>query len=167
LTDYGCGRHEDSRLGLQTSRRVLSGARNITELRHRRQDARRIYESRLVHIESGQVATSLLITEQVLSREFEEYDVKTRAAIAARELIGDGVNAHPGEKIGYEITNAKAKNKTEQVSASNRNGLVQYDRQEYAARLMVAAKEVGLIGDDDSSEEPGAAGASRLPLFPD
>jgi DNA polymerase elongation subunit (family B) len=62
-------------------------------------------------IESGQVATSLLITEQVLSREFEEYDVKTRVAIAARELIGDGVKAHPGEKIGYVITNAKAKNK--------------------------------------------------------
>jgi hypothetical protein len=73
LTDYGCGRHEDTRPGLQTSRRVLSGARNIAELRHRRQDARRIYESRLVHIESGQVATSLLIIEQVSSRDIEDY----------------------------------------------------------------------------------------------
>jgi hypothetical protein len=41
------------------------------------------------------------------------------------------------------------------------------DRREYAACLKVAAKEVGVIGDDDSSEERGAVGADRLPLFPD
>jgi DNA polymerase II len=146
---------------------VLSKAQNIEELRHRRQDARRIYEARLAEIESGQVAPSLLTIEQVLSREIEEYDVETRAALAARELIGDGVKVHPGEKVGYVITNAKAKNKAERVRTSNRNGLVQYDRREYAARLKVAAKEVGVIGDDDSSEERGAAGADRLPLFPD
>ncbi|HEX2489998.1 MAG TPA: DNA polymerase domain-containing protein [Blastocatellia bacterium] len=146
---------------------VLSKAQNIEELRHRRQDARRIYEARLAEIESGQVAPSLLTIEQVLSREIEEYDVETRAALAARELIGDGVKVHPGEKVGYVITNAKAKNKAERVRTSNRNGLVQYDRQEYAARLKVAAKEVGVIGDDDSSDARGRAGADRLPLFPD
>ena len=73
MTDYGCGRHEDSRPGLQTTRRVLSEARNIAESRHRRQDARRIYEPRLVHIECGQVATSLLIIEQVSIRDIEDY----------------------------------------------------------------------------------------------
>ena len=146
---------------------VLSKAQNIEELRHRRQDARRIYEARLAEIESGQVAPSLLTIEQVLSREIEEYDVETRAALATRELIGDGVKVHPGEKVGYVITNAKAKNNAERVRTSNRNGLVQYDRREYAARLKVAAKEVSVIGDDDSSEERGAAGAERLPLFPD
>jgi hypothetical protein len=60
-----------------------------------------------------------------------------------------------------------AKNKADRVRTSNRNGLVQYDRREYAACLPVAAKEVGVIGDDDSSEERGAVGADRLPLFPD
>jgi hypothetical protein len=64
------------------------------------------------------------------------------------------------------ITNAKAKNKADRVSTSNRNGLVQYDRQEYAARLKAAAKEVGVIGDDVSSEEPGRAGANSDLLFP-
>jgi DNA polymerase elongation subunit (family B) len=106
----------------------------------------------LAEIESGQVDARLLIIEQVLSREAEEYDVETRAALAARELIGDGVNVHPDERIGYVITNAKAKNIAERVSASNRNGLVQYDRQEYAARLKVAAMEVGVIDDDDLSD---------------
>jgi len=53
------------------------------------------------------------------------------------------------------------------ISASNRNGLVQYDRQEYAPRLKSVTKEVGATSDDDSSEERGRAGANRLPLFPD
>jgi DNA polymerase elongation subunit (family B) len=108
----------------------------------------------------------LLIIEQVLSREIDEYDVETRAALAARELIDDGVKVHPGEKIGYVITNAKAKRKADRVSTSNRNGAVRYDRQEYAARLKAAAKEIGVIGDDDSSKELGRTGANDDLLFP-
>src|SRR5262249_36654994 len=112
---------------------LLANTRSIEELHQRRQEARRIYESRLSEIESGQVDPRLLIIEQVLSREINEYDVETRAALAARELIGDGVNVHPGEKVGYVITNAKAKNKAERISTSSRNGSVHYDCQEYAA----------------------------------
>jgi len=73
---------------------------------------------------------------------------------------------HPGEKIGYVITNAKAKNKAERVSTSNLDGLIHYDRQEYAARLKAAAIEVGVIGDDELSNERDPAGPDRLPLFP-
>jgi DNA polymerase elongation subunit (family B) len=146
---------------------VLSKARNIEELHYRRQDARRIYEARLAELESGQVDARLLVIEQVLSREIDEYAVETRAALAARELIGDGVNVHPGERVGYVITNAKAKNKAERVSASNRNGLVQYDRQEYAVRLKVAAKEVGVIDDDDPPKSRRRSGANCGLLFPD
>jgi DNA polymerase II len=146
---------------------ALSKARNIEELHDRRQDARRIYEARLAELESGRVATSLLIIEQVLSREVDEYDVETRAALAARELIGDGVNVHPGERVGYVITNAKAKNKAERVSASNRNGLVQYDRQEYAARLKVAAKEIGVIDDEDPPKSRRRSSVNGGLLFPD
>src|SRR5262245_46756083 len=65
------------------------------------------------------------------------------------------------------LTNAKAKNKAERVSASNRNGLVQYDRQEYAARLKAAAKEVGVIDDDDPPKSRRRPGANGALLFPD
>jgi len=64
------------------------------------------------------------------------------------------------------ITNARAKNKAERVITSNRNGAVDYDRREYAARLKAAAKEVGVIADDDSSKEPGRAVANCDLLFP-
>ena len=116
MTVYGCGRHEDSRPGLQTTRRVLSGARNIAELRHRRREARRIYEARLAQIESGQVAPSLLIIEQVLSRDIEDYAVQTRVALAARKLRDAGIPAHPGESVGYVIADAKAKDKARRVT---------------------------------------------------
>jgi DNA polymerase II len=149
---------------------VMSQARNLEELHHRRRDARRIYEARLAEIESGQVDPRLLIIEQVLSREIEEYDVETRAALAARELIDDGVKVHPGEKIGYVITKAKAKRKAERVTTSSRNGgrngVAHYDRQEYAARLKSAAKEIGVIVDDNSAEGPGGSGANCNLLFP-
>jgi DNA polymerase-2 len=170
IRGLACRRHDTPQFVKEAQEEMLaalSKARNIEELHQRRQDARRIYEARLAEIESGQVAPHLLIIEQVLSREVKEYEVETRASLAARELIDDSVKVHPGEKIGYVITNAKAKNKAERVSASNRNGLIRYDRQEYAARLKAAAREVGVIGDDDSSEERGRAGADRLSLFPD
>ena len=145
---------------------LLANARNIEELHHRRQDARRIYESRLAELQSGRVDPRLLIIEQVLSREIEEYDIETRAVFAARKLIGEGVNAHPGEKVGYVITNAKAKNKAERISTSNRNGAAHYDRQEYAARLKTAAKELGVIDNGDSLEQRCRAGATQNLLFP-
>jgi DNA polymerase II len=170
IRGLACRRHDTPQFIKEAQEEMLaelSKARNIEELRRRRQDARRVYEARLAQIESGRVDPRLLIIEQVLSREIEEYDVETRAALAARELGADGVKVHPGEKIGYVITNAKAKNKADRVAISNRNGLVQYDRREYAARLKAAAEEVGVICDDDPSDERGDAGANRLPLFPD
>lgn len=168
IRGLACRRHDTPRFIKEAQEEMLdalSQAQNIEGLHHRRHDARQIYEARHAEIESGRVDPRLLIIEQVLSREIEEYEVETRASLAARELIGDGVNAHPGEKIGYVITNAKTKNKADRVTTLNRNGVVQYDRQEYAARLKAAAKEIGAIGDDDSSA--GRGGADRLPLFPD
>jgi hypothetical protein len=56
----------------------------------------------------------------------------------------------------------KVKNKAERVITSNHNGLVQYARWEYAARLKVAAKEAGVIVDDDSLDERDGT-AARAP----
>src|SRR5262245_4471600 len=145
---------------------VLSKARNIEELHHCRQDARSIYEARLAELESGQVDPRLLIIEQVLTRELKEYEVETRAALAARELIDDGVKVHPGELIGYVITNAKAKKKAERVSTYSRNGTVRYDQEEYVARLKAVAKEIGVIDEVDSPKKRSRAGANCEPLFP-
>ena len=148
IRGLACRRHDTPLLIKQAQEEmlaVLAQARTLEELRERRQEAARIYEWYRAELERGGVDPRLLIVEQVLSREIEEYAVETRASLAARELIADGVNVHPGEKIGYVITNAKAKNKADRVSTSNRNGPVDYDRQEYVTRLEVAAREIGVI----------------------
>jgi DNA polymerase elongation subunit (family B) len=67
----------------------------------------------LQFLQHPKVDPHLVIIERVLSRETEEYDVEGARALAAQALIGDSVNVHPGEKIGYVITTAKAKNKAE------------------------------------------------------
>ena len=67
--------------------------------------------------------------------------------------MADGVNVHPGEKIGYVIMNSKAKKKSERVSTTNRNATINYDRQEYINRLTVATREIGVVRDDDSPAE--------------
>lgn len=74
-----------------------------------------------------------------------EAENKARASLVARELITDGVTIHPGEKISYVIVDAKAKNKAERISTSNRSGVADYDRKEYAARLEVATQEIGVF----------------------
>jgi DNA polymerase elongation subunit (family B) len=59
--------------------------------------------------------------------------------------MADGVPVHPGEKIGYVIADAKAKNYAERVRTSNRDGAVNYDRRKYMTRLKTVAKEIGVI----------------------
>jgi DNA polymerase II len=151
-----CRRHDTPEFIRQAQERmldILAKARSVDELRRQRQEARRIYDDCLARLESGKVAPRLLIIEQTLSREIEDYSVETRASLAARELIADGVNVHPGERIGYVITDSKAKKKTDRVRTTNRNVTINYDRQEYVSRLTVAAREIGVVCDEVSPEE--------------
>ncbi len=158
IRGLACRRHDTPLLIKQAQEEmlgVLAQARTLEELHERRREAARIYDRYRAELERGAVDPRLLIVEQVLSREIEEFAVETRASLAARELVADGVSVHPGEKIGYVITNAKAKNKADRVRTSNRDGAIQYDREEYASLLKVAAKEIDVIGDDYPSENAG------------
>ncbi len=121
---------------------LLSKARNLAELQERRREAAQVYDRCRAELESGAVDPRLLVIEQVLSREIDEYSVGTRASLAARELIADGVKVHPGETIGYVITDAKAKNKEERISAGGGKVEIAYDREEYLIKLEKAASEI-------------------------
>lgn len=142
-----CRRH-DTPLFLKAAQEemlaALAQARNLEELAARRQEALQIYERHRADLESGAVDPRLLIVEQVLSREVDEYAVDTRASLAARELIAEGIHVHPGERIGYVIADARAKEKAARVRTSSREGTVEYDREEYTRRLEDAAREIGV-----------------------
>lgn len=121
---------------------ILAEARTLDELREKQKEAHRLLELRIAELERGEVDIKRLIVEQVLSRAPEEYAVETRAAIAARKLRDAGVPIHPGESVGYVISNAKAKDKTQRISIGGDEEAQRYDLEEYVKRLMDAGKEV-------------------------
>ncbi|MGE0131489.1 MAG: DNA polymerase domain-containing protein [Blastocatellales bacterium] len=164
IRGLACRRHDTPEFIKQAQEQmlaVLAKAHSVEELQQKRQEAKRLYDDCLAKLKSGKVDPRLLIIEQVVSREIEDYSVETRASLAARELIADGVNVRPGEKIGYVITNSKAKKKAERVATTNRNATINYDRQEYINRLTIAAREIGVVRNEDSVEEAD----DELPLL--
>ncbi|MHA1298009.1 MAG: DNA polymerase domain-containing protein [Candidatus Helarchaeota archaeon] len=60
----------------------------------------------------------LLITTRI-SRYPHQYKNNSRQAIAAKQLTNLGIEIHPGQKVKYIITNAKAKNPTNRVLISH------------------------------------------------
>ncbi len=120
----------------------LAKARNLQELKQRREETAKIYDRYRAELESGSADPRRLIIEQVLSREIEDYSVGTRASLAAQEMIAEGINVHPGESIGYVITDAKAKNRQERVSTGGGKGGFAYDREEYLIKLEKSAAEI-------------------------
>jgi len=121
---------------------ILSEARTLDQLREKQKEAVRLLEARIAELERGEVKIERLIVEQVLSRDLESYAVDTRAAIAARKLRDAGVIVHPGESVGYVITNAKAKDKLQRITVGGDNEKLSYDVKEYVKRLRDAGKEV-------------------------
>jgi DNA polymerase elongation subunit (family B) len=93
-----------------------------------------------VELLRGEVDIRRLIVEQVLSRALEEYAVQTRTAIAAQQLRDAGVPVHPGESVGYIITNARAKNQSARIAIGG-SGVRPY-LEEYVKRLRDAGREI-------------------------
>jgi DNA polymerase elongation subunit (family B) len=121
---------------------ILSQARTLDDLRERQRAALELLELRIAELERGEVEVKRLIVEQVLSRDIEDYAVETRAALAARKLRDAGIPVHPGESVGYVITDAKAKDKARRVTIGGDSDELRYDVEEYVKRLRDAGKEV-------------------------
>jgi DNA polymerase-2 len=121
---------------------ILREAGSLGELREKREEALLLLDERIAELERGEVDVRRLIVEQVLGRNIEDFKVNTRAAIAARKFRDAGIPIHPGEKVGYVITNAKAKDKEKRISIGGEGGAVRYDVDEYVKRLREAGREV-------------------------
>jgi DNA polymerase elongation subunit (family B) len=119
---------------------ILSQARTIEEFQAKEKEALVLLERRIAELLRGEVDIRRLIIEQVLSRAPEEYAVQTRTAIAAQQLRDAGVPVHPGESVGYIITNAKARKKSDRIATGGAH--LRYDEREYVKRLQDAGKEI-------------------------
>ncbi|MDX2030221.1 MAG: DNA polymerase domain-containing protein [Blastocatellia bacterium] len=125
---------------------ILAEARTLVELREKRKEAQDLLERRIGDLERGEVPLRLLLIEQVLSRAPEEYAVETRAALAARRLREAGLPIHAGERVGYVIADAKARDKTQRVSIGGEGETPRCDVKEYARRLRDAGREICSFG---------------------
>ena len=77
-----------------------------------------VLQRAIAELEAGQLSEPELAVQQVLSREPEDYAVRTRAALAAEQYRAAGVRVHPGERLRYVLKDTKAKTKSERVTVT-------------------------------------------------
>jgi DNA polymerase elongation subunit (family B) len=94
-------------------------------------------------LRSGQVPYQDLVITKRLSRDPMEYSKDTLLAIAAKELLGSGVELSPGESIQYIITEEHADAKCDRARAfAHYCGREPYDVQKYTELLLRAVETV-------------------------
>lgn len=121
---------------------VVAQGKTIADLWQCREAVERVRQARIGELERGAVDPDKLMVRRTLSKEIEDYTVETRTALAARQLESAGVRVHPGERVRYVITDAKAKDKSRRVHAGGIEPLPDYDAQAYIKLLNDAADEV-------------------------
>ena len=77
-----------------------------------------VLQRAIAELEAGQLSEPELAVQQVLSREPEDYAVRTRAALAAEQYRAACVRVHPGERLRYVLKDTKAKTKSERVTVT-------------------------------------------------
>jgi DNA polymerase-2 len=95
---------------------------------------------RLMALRAGRVPVNELIVTHRLSRQPEEYVMRTAAARVAHQLIETGVTLSPGERLPFLFVPGPAKVKAWELV----EGEIPYDREAYT-KLMLRAVESVLI----------------------
>ena len=119
---------------------LLKQAPTLAERAALRPQLEALLQECIAQLERGEIEAQRLLIRQVLSREPDECAVATRAALAAEQYRAAGIPVHPGERLSYVLQDVKAKDKAARVAAST--GRTEYDVQEYARLLHIAAAEV-------------------------
>ena len=121
---------------------IIATAHTLTELRDKQTEAAAVLVEPIAALERGEVSLAELLITQTLSRAPEDYAVVTRTALAAQQLIDEGIPVHPGESVGYVIADAKARDREQRVATSQARAKAKYDVTEYVRLLRVAGEEI-------------------------
>ena len=105
-----------------------------------------LLNERIRQLELGEVELKKLVMRRTLTKELEAYVVTTRTAVAARQLQDLDVIVHPGEGVGYVITDVESEDLAARVSVPEAESNSDYDRDEYVRLLKLAAAEVMEFG---------------------
>ena len=121
---------------------IVAAAHTLAELRDKQIEAAAVLAERIATLERGEVPLADLLITQTLSRAPQDYAVATRTALAAQQLIDEGIPVHPGESVGYVIADAKARDCERRVATSQARAKTKYDVAEYVRLLRVAGEEI-------------------------
>jgi len=121
---------------------IVATAHTLAELGDKQAAAAAVLAERIAALERGEIPLAELLITQTLSRAPQDYAVATRTALAAQQLIDEGIPVHPGETIGYVIAEAKARDREQRVATNQSRAKAKYDVAEYVRLLRVAGEEI-------------------------
>jgi DNA polymerase-2 len=120
---------------------LLAQAQDVAEFRQTVPQAVAYVGERLSRLRSGQVPAEELVMTHRLSRQPQEYRVRTAAARTAAELQRAGVQLNPGEMLHFlHVSGPERVRAWEPIAGSASQ--VSYDRQVYSELLLRAVESV-------------------------
>ena len=119
---------------------ILSQAGSIQEFRRAVPRVISYANQKLDQLRSGQVAARDLVVTHRLSRQLEDYRVRTPAARAALQLAEAGVKLSPGEMIRFIYVSGP--DKVRAWDGQGSSGLADYDRAAYTELLLRSIESV-------------------------
>ncbi|TLY39673.1 MAG: hypothetical protein E6K58_13085 [Nitrospirae bacterium] len=123
--------------------RSLGRAQTLVELRAHVAQALEIIRAYRHYLQSGRASLEDLMIAKSISREPRAYRHRTMTAIAAGELLRQGVRLQPGETIHYVITDAAAPLAEDRVRAvATLDGAWSYDAKAYETLLLKSARVI-------------------------
>lgn len=113
--------------------RVLAQAQNKNEFLELIPEAFGICQDYITELKAGDVDMRDLVLNSRLSREPDEYQTTSRAAVAAKQLVEMGKDLHAGQKVRYVLIESDTKNPLRRVKAVELiDDSMQYDSDAYA-----------------------------------
>jgi len=123
--------------------RVLAKAPNSQAFMGRIPDALKVLQRYARRLGEGEVSVMDLLIAKQLSHDPNDYAQDVFQAIAARQLLKEGVEVSAGQTIRYLITNAKSKRADRRVRAAELIGTdTRYDVKKYLELLLSAANNI-------------------------
>ncbi len=124
---------------------IVAKARTLEERAKRMEQARELLQKRIDELKRDEVEPKKLLVKRRLTKELDDYTTETRTAIAGRQMREAGIKVHPGERVGYIISDARSKTRTSRVRAECVENASRYDTDEYIKLLNDAAGEVAFL----------------------
>lgn len=123
--------------------RVLAKARNSKEFMERIPEALNVLRDYAKRLGEGKVQAIDLLIAKRLSMHPDSYAHDVLQAIAAKQLMKEGVEISAGQTVQYLITNSESKNAYRRVKpAQLLNANVHYDTRKYLDLLLTSAANI-------------------------